>query len=1006
MAQMLQQKNQHGAGDALDNTLWPAHAQQAALLDSGARRIPSTTLADADELAMGASSGYMVAPVKRQGIIIPAEYTKRSGSISSVGSSIASVESAATSIQPTRSADALSFAAPPQPSSSGEYAAAAEKPAVLLLSPMQESGDAGDRCPVPEPASPQVRRRRLKIATASAEPGVHTGTAYCTSSAPSLLLAAPSPSFAPLHKAALSAIDLQCRARSQSPTRMAPLHSQLNSQPQLRPSFNTHSRPTSDTTTTISTTAASSLSSTPTSLLAPSSAPAVAASPTMRLVHRRRQSQSIAGKPSAPSPPSAEAAAAATVPLEQPRMFGSAATPPPSLAEAASASADSISSSEDLVAATAVAAAAAAAAEAAAQVAASSLPSPQMHASDFERVPQAACVPIKPDTSGAALPDAARTTNPGQKQQPGVPLAAVLDAATGSGFHCADSRFGSAASSAGSANNDDKPPFAATQTCGVTRGAVTGNRRDHEPPSGNPSNSSRAHDLRPESTILMVAATDENSRATLGSLSQPDLDNIMQPAQDSFSQPHVRETNWFKRQTTRSNTNESMSSASSRTLHSDRPQTASGTTSTAAQDIGVSASQQAYLEKMMLRAQEQRDAAMAEAATLQRRLDELLINSDSTIRRLQADLDSATRKLHNEYELRTAAEAKCSQMECELAELSSHIQYEAQNLVAQERREHHGELDRLARRHEEVEQLLEMERAQVGALKKSLETTSLALDRELKRGDAQAASERQVAGRLAGSACLSDESVRLSSAVAAATAAAAAAAALSEPHISGQLFFGNDGSRTDTRLTEFLGFMNAALDKEAMASAFMQRCMREDVAPTLLADASSGLPSLSSWSRHRRLLHSVQENTLVLESFAPRMGIGRVMSLGCYLCACSINRPGSSISSAPPSASSSMSDRGPQQLPTPLSPAVTMPRCEMYRMRFNDNDEDNKPLCLHCHARMVSVCSFFSYLKIVRKGLIKRPIADIWLEVNKTRLQMWLARSGASPDSRVSITMA
>ncbi|KAJ2359513.1 hypothetical protein H4S02_012240 [Coemansia sp. RSA 2611] len=77
----------------------------------------------------------------------------------------------------------------------------------------------------------------------------------------------------------------------------------------------------------------------------------------------------------------------------------------------------------------------------------------------------------------------------------------------------------------------------------------------------------------------------------------------------------------------------------------------------------------------------------------------------------------------------------------------------------------------------------------------------------------------------------------------------------------------------------------------------------------------------------------------------------------------------------------------------------------MYRMRFNDNDEDNKPLCHHCHVRMVAVCSFFAYLKIVRKGLIKRPIADIWLEVNKARLQMWLARSGASPDSRVAIAM-
>ncbi|KAJ2904868.1 RAB3A interacting protein, partial [Coemansia aciculifera] len=181
----------------------------------------------------------------------------------------------------------------------------------------------------------------------------------------------------------------------------------------------------------------------------------------------------------------------------------------------------------------------------------------------------------------------------------------------------------------------------------------------------------------------------------------------------------------------------------------------------------------------------------------------------------------------------------------------------------------------------------------------------------------------------------------------------------------------------------------------------MQRSMREDVGPTLVADTSSGLTSLSSWSKGRRLVHSVQENTLILESFSPRVQLSRVMSLGCYLCGCSISRPQSSASLlsmplSPPLSSASSSD---QQRVQSLGGSVCG-RSEMYRMRFNDNDEDNKPLCHHCHGRMVAVCSFFSYLKIVRKGLIKRPIADIWLEVNKARLQMWLARSGASPDSR------
>ncbi|KAJ2164529.1 RAB3A interacting protein [Coemansia sp. RSA 551] len=194
------------------------------------------------------------------------------------------------------------------------------------------------------------------------------------------------------------------------------------------------------------------------------------------------------------------------------------------------------------------------------------------------------------------------------------------------------------------------------------------------------------------------------------------------------------------------------------------------------------------------------------------------------------------------------------------------------------------------------------------------------------------------------------------------------------------MYFGNDAARSDTRLAEFLGFINIVSEKEAQSSAFMQRSLREDIGPTLAADSSSGLSSLTGWSKHRRLLHCVQDTTLILESFVPRMVIDRVLSVACYLCAGSASR-------------TSMSE-----------PRLSgRSQCEMYRMRFGDSDSDNKPLCMHCHGRMVAVCSFFSYLKIVRRGLIKRPIADIWLEVNRVRLQMWLARSGASPDCSLQI---
>ncbi|KAJ1958478.1 hypothetical protein EC988_000283 [Linderina pennispora] len=435
----------------------------------------------------------------------------------------------------------------------------------------------------------------------------------------------------------------------------------------------------------------------------------------------------------------------------------------------------------------------------------------------------------------------------------------------------------------------------------------------------------------------------------------------------------------------------------------------------------MGADQTVYYEALMLRAQEQRDAAMAEANSIQQQLYDLQKSSQREIRDLKAEIDVSAHKLKIEYELRTAAETKCSLMECELAELSSHIQFEAQNLVAQERREHRDELERLARKQEEMVQLMEMERAQVKSLKQSLESANMALDRE--KGETERlrselhAFERKVSSfvsvpdlpvlrdsAFAESPSLPNTARAISTASIGQTTGNSTSPSVSnssdsvglqpatvsytnDSHIAGVLYFGTDTTRTDTRLTEFLGFVNASSDKEAMQSSFMQRSMREDVEPTLAADSTTSMPSLSGWNKHRRLLHGVQENTLVLESYSPRVKLNRVLSLGCYLCGCSVNRPSAS---SPPA---SMSDR---IASSSSGGSEKEKRPHMFRMRFSDNDEDNKPICHHCHARMVAVCSFFSYLNIVRKGLIKRPVADIWLEVNKARLQMWLARCGAS----------
>ncbi|KAJ1830653.1 RAB3A interacting protein [Coemansia sp. RSA 2711] len=473
----------------------------------------------------------------------------------------------------------------------------------------------------------------------------------------------------------------------------------------------------------------------------------------------------------------------------------------------------------------------------------------------------------------------------------------------------------------------------------------------HKPPAAPGSAHHATAPSRPMSSIVLVAATAENTGRGLAQ----------------------RETNWFRRQS------KSISSGA------DTPSKSIGTgAETPSRSIDSEADTPSkstdsrtdvQYEARMLRAQAQRDAAMAEAAALQQQLG----SSSAEVARLSSELAAARLKQQREYELRTAAEAKCSAMECELAELSSNIQFEAQSLVAHERRAHKRELERAAQRHGEVAQLLEMERAQVGALKLSLERASTELDRERSecarlRGG-MAAFERQFSSLMAPGGRIGPDGPAPRSELPPPENPDADASA----HIAARLFFGNDAARADTRLAEFLGFINAASEKEAQGGAFMQRSLREDVAPTLAAD-SAALPSLSGWTRHRRLLHSVQDATLVLESYVPRLPTSRVLSVACFLCGGSASR----VSLAEPR----LSGRA---------------QSALFRMRFGDGDGDNKPLCSHCHARMVAVCSFFAYLKIVRRGLIKRPIADIWLEVNRARLLMWLARSGASPDCELHV---
>ncbi|KAI8324480.1 hypothetical protein GQ54DRAFT_331725 [Martensiomyces pterosporus] len=994
---------------------------------------PSATLADADKLATAITNpGFREASTKRQGIIIPGEFDTTSGSArpgrDTPACAVSAIDTSPLLMQQAQADGVVDHLATPTDSNPERSASldgvGSTGNSVASVFPLKST-------PIGSSELPTLPRRRTPLKLSSS-------ASYCCSSPPAY---GTPPLFVD---------DVLRRTRSQSPT------------PQTRSIIGSM---------TPAVTASSSSSSTvaKTRALAKGTV-------SMRLLHNRRSPSSSTTAAAPPPPPPLSSSSYESA---HPHTSTHSSSP------AASYSTAMVASASD----------------------AGSLPSPQMHASDLVSVALA----TPPTSSGICH---SSISNPWS----GLATTESASAANGStneaALSCQSAQLAAFGKCASAAVVAGKPLSPASHSNDVmdelsdnpilpNSGAALGD-------SGNGGSDGCIGDMgtlglmqpagalllsssafgsngRPESSIIMVAATVENSSIRSAPCGEHSSANSMHtgqaaearvggtprvgnnagamhedaPATRLFMQPEqspsLSKPPSPRPQPTLASAAEAGSEVSTSRSNSDgtgssRGRQSSGTgsgTNSSARD------QVSHYEVLMLRAQEQRNAAMAEANALQMQLDELQRTSDEAIGRLKDDLESTTRKLCIEYELRTAAETKCALMECELAELSSHIQFEAQNLVAQERREHKDELERMVRKQAEIVQLMDMEREQVVSLKQSLESANIALDKE--RSEAErlrsgmlaferqvstlispadaaardsALSERTKAGSVVSlqsedhgsdpahkdrlpsaipsaassseSISLAHQSLSLGRGASLASVAPPAQPAAHDPHIAGTLYFGNDATRPDTRLTEFLGFINVSSDKEALQCTFMQRSMREDVGPTLVADSTSGMPSISGWHKHRRLLHAVQENTLILESFSPRMKLSRVLSLGCYLCSCSISRPSgssppSTISDRIPSSSSSGGNSDVLQVQPPRQ------RSPMYRMRFNDNDEDNKPLCHHCHGRMVAVCSFFAYLKIVRKGLIKRPIADIWLEVNRARLQMWLARSGASPDSGLAV---
>ncbi|OLY85341.1 hypothetical protein AYI68_g471 [Smittium mucronatum] len=140
-------------------------------------------------------------------------------------------------------------------------------------------------------------------------------------------------------------------------------------------------------------------------------------------------------------------------------------------------------------------------------------------------------------------------------------------------------------------------------------------------------------------------------------------------------------------------------------------------------------------ETEFIKIKEQKNDALKELEKAQSNLESLKTSSSKTIADLTDSLSKAKFQLQVETNLKNVAESKLATMECELAELSSNIQVEAQNIVVSERKDRKSQVEKLIQKKKETEDLLLMERSQVQALKTALERLGSLLDSEKQEKD-------------------------------------------------------------------------------------------------------------------------------------------------------------------------------------------------------------------------------------------------------------------------------
>ncbi|KAK9688219.1 hypothetical protein K7432_014480 [Basidiobolus ranarum] len=387
-----------------------------------------------------------------------------------------------------------------------------------------------------------------------------------------------------------------------------------------------------------------------------------------------------------------------------------------------------------------------------------------------------------------------------------------------------------------------------------------------------------------------------------------------------------------------------------------------------ASNLRVSTQQKAELELQLAKAEIDLRTCREIADDLRSTLSKVS-TSDAT--QLQLDMQSLAEKLITQTAMRGEIEHAKLQIETELEELSTRLFEEANKMVVEEKKlriEADRKYSIIERQLAEVQVLANSQKEQLEDLKSRLEQTAGEKDKEsaermrmekerdeleLALMDGSVTGSPRSSYRLSknGSHRLSLSSIRSDSAY---------DSSHSEYEYGGE--FELSFHLSDFRFDEFKEFIEAPKNpKNIYISKFMRRSIAEDVDPAMRFESCN----VRGWFQQRKLTSATQSGTLIIEtvnSSLPALGstFSPASKQTCNLCL--------------------------QQVKTPL----------MYRIRYDDFDNEPKEICAFCRERLFSVCEFYTFIRLVHGGIIKGSLQRLYMEASRLKLKMFLGRIGSN----------